>query len=136
MAKSLDKAIESIKEIQAEARKKPAEEATRPTWPMIVLRTPKGWTGPKQWNNEAIEGSFRAHQVPIPVSAFKMEKIADLEKWLKSYKPEELFDENGTIIKEIRNLAPEGLKRMAVNPITNGGIDSKPLKLQDWKNML
>lgn len=133
MAKSLDKAIESIKEIQAEARKKPAEEATRPTWPMIVLRTPKGWTGPKQWNNEAIEGNFRAHQVPIPVSAFKMEKIADLEKWLKSYKPEELFDENGTIIKEIRDLAPEGLKRMAVNPITNGGIDSKPLKLQDWK---
>ncbi|TPE58024.1 phosphoketolase family protein [[Mycoplasma] falconis] len=133
MAKALDYAVEKIKNIQSKARKKPADQATRPVWPMLVVRTPKGWTGPKEWNGEAVEGSFRAHQVPIPVSSFKMDKVADLEAWLKSYKPEELFDENGTIIPEIRELAPKGERRMAVNPITNGGINPKLLDLGNWE---
>ncbi|AZG68728.1 phosphoketolase family protein [Mycoplasma struthionis] len=133
MAKALDQAIESIKSIQAEARKKPASQATRPTWPMLVVRTPKGWTGPKQWNNEAVEGSFRAHQVPIPVSAFKMDNVDHLEKWLRSYKPEELFDENGKVLDEITEIAPKGLKRMAVHPVTNGGINARTLNMGNWE---
>ncbi|WP_373436220.1 phosphoketolase family protein [Metamycoplasma equirhinis] len=133
MAKKLDIAIQMIKNIQNNARKNPASEAKRPTWPVILLYTPKGWTGPKEWDGEVIEGSFRAHQVPIPVSAFKTEKLEELEKWLMSYKPDELFDENGKILAEIRDLAPKGLKRMAVNPITNGGINAKPLTLTNWE---
>ena len=132
MAKKLDLAIEKILSIQKEARKKPANEALMPKWPMIVLRTPKGWTCPKTWNGEAIQGSFRAHQVPIPVSALDPKYIKELEKWLKSYKPQELFDLSGKPIKDILELAPKGAKRMGKNPITNGGINPKPLALDDW----
>ncbi|MBN0970706.1 phosphoketolase [Mycoplasma phocoeninasale] len=133
MAKAMDQAIEEILVIRKNARKHSAKEATRPNWPVMIVRTPKGWTGPKTWNNEAVEGCFRAHQVPIPVSAFKMEKIDALEDWLMSYKPHELFDKNGKIVKEISDIAPKGLRRMAVHPITNGGINAKLLKLDDWR---
>lgn len=132
MAKKLDLAIEKILSIQKEARKKPANKALMPKWPMIVLRTPKGWTCPKTWNGEAIQGSFRAHQVPIPVSALDPKYIKELEKWLKLYKPQELFDLSGKPIKDILELAPKGAKRMGKNPITNGGINPKPLALDDW----
>ena len=132
MIKELDKVIEKILSIQKEARKHKAIDATMPKWPMMIVRTPKGWTCPKTWNNEAIEGSFRAHQVPLPVSALKPEHIDELEKWLLSYKPSELFDENGKILPEIKELSPVGDKRMGINPITNGGINSKKLVLDDW----
>ncbi|WP_412031468.1 phosphoketolase family protein [Metamycoplasma buccale] len=133
MAKKLDEAIEKIKKIQFEARKKSADEAIRPIWPMLILRTPKGWTGPTSWNGEVVEGSFRSHQVPLPVSALNLNHINELEKWLKSYKPEELFDKNGKLIPEIKKLAPKGLKRMAMHPITNGGINPKKLILPNWE---
>ncbi|WP_427902955.1 phosphoketolase family protein [Metamycoplasma alkalescens] len=132
MAKLMDLAIEKILKIKKEAAAKKAEEALRPQWPVLIVKTPKGWTCPKEWDGNAIEGSFRAHQVPLPVSAFKTEHLAALEKWLRSYKPEELFDENGKVISEIRNLAPKGNKRMAMNPIANGGIDPKTLQLSNW----
>ena len=115
--------------IQAEARKGSAEEAAMPHWPVLIVRTPKGWTGPKVWDGEPIEGGFRAHQVPIPVNAKHMEHVDALTDWLQSYRPEELFDENGRIKAEIQELAPKGEQRMAVNPITNGGIDPQPLRL-------
>ncbi len=99
---------------------------------MIVLKSPKGWTGPKLWNNEAIEGSFRAHQVPVPVSAEKMEHIDALENWLKSYKPEELFDENAQLRPEIATIAPKGDRRMGKNPVANGGINPRAINVGDW----
>lgn len=133
MAKTLDAVIEDIKEIQAEARKGKAEEATMPAWPVILFRTPKGWTGPETWNGEQIAGTFRAHQVPIPVDSEHMEHIDKLVNWLKSYRPEELFDEKGKIKQELRVVSPTGDKRMAKNPITNGGIEPKPMKMPDWK---
>ena len=133
MAKSLDKAIEKILNIWKEARKSEAKDAKMPTWPLIVFRSPKGWSGPKEWNHEAIEGSFRAHQVPLPVSGLNDKNIDALETWLRSYKPEELFDKKGKINKEIKALAPLGNKRMAKNPITNGGLNPRPLKLSAWE---
>lgn len=133
MAKIMDSAIEEILAIKKEAKTKGAQNATRPQWPVIICKTPKGWTCPKEWDGQAIEGSFRAHQVPLPVSAFKLEHIKELEKWLKSYKPEELFDENGKILPEISDLAPKGNQRMATNPITNGGINARELDLSSWE---
>ncbi len=133
MAKTLDEAIAMIKDIQKKARAGKAEDAVMPQWPVIICRTPKGWTGPKSWDGEPIEGGFRAHQVPIPVDAHHMDHIEALVDWLKSYRPEELFDENGTIKDEVREISPKGDRRMSTNPITNGGIDPKPLKITDWK---
>ncbi|RAV71821.1 phosphoketolase family protein [Aerococcus mictus] len=134
MAKTLDQAIEKIKSIQGEARKGSAEEATMGNWPMILYRTPKGWTGPKAWKGNDIEGSFRAHQVPIPVNAENMEHVDALVDWLKSYRPEELFTEEGQLRPKIAEIAPKGDQRMASNPITDGGIDPKPLDLPDWRD--
>lgn len=133
MATVMDETIEKIKAIQAKARQDKAENATMPHWPVIICRTPKGWTGPKEWDGEAIEGSFRAHQVPIPIDEQHMDHVDALTNWLKSYRPDELFDDKGTIKAEIQALAPKGAKRMSANPITNGGIDPKPLKITDWK---
>lgn len=133
MAQTMDTAIEKIKAIQTEARAGKAEDAKMPHWPVIICRTPKGWTGPKSWDGEPIEGGFRAHQVPIPVDAHHMDHIDALVDWLKSYRPEELFDENGTIKDEVREISPKGDRRMSTNPITNGGIDPKPMKISDWK---
>lgn len=131
MAAKLDEAIEKIQAIQKEARAKSAEEATMPHWPVLVVRTPKGWTGPKEWNHEPIEGGFRAHQVPIPVSGEAMEHIDALVDWLKSYRPEELFDENGKLVEEIAAISPKGPRRMSMNPITNAGV-VKPMDITDW----
>ena len=131
MAAKLDEAIEKIQAIQKDARFKSAEEATMPHWPVLVVRTPKGWTGPKEWNHEPIEGGFRAHQVPIPVSGEAMEHIDALVDWLKSYRPEELFDENGKLVEEIAEISPKGPRRMSMNPITNAGV-VKPMEITDW----
>ena len=131
MAAKLDEAIEKIQAIQKEARSKSADEATMPHWPVLVVRTPKGWTGPKEWNHEPIEGGFRAHQVPIPVSGEAMEHIDALVDWLKSYRPEELFDENGKLVEEIAEISPKGPRRMSMNPITNAGV-VKPMEITDW----
>ena len=133
LAKTMDTVIEEIKAIQEKARKGKAEDATMPHWPVIVFRTPKGWTGPKVVDGEQVEGTFRAHQVPVPVDSEHMEEADKLEAWLRSYRPEELFDEKGTIVEEIRELSPKGDKRMSTNPITNGGLDPKALHMPDWR---
>ncbi len=132
MAKAVDASIEKIKEIQKNAREN--NDATRPVWPMLVVRAPKGWTGPKEWDNNPIEKSFRAHQVPIPVDQKDMTHIESLIDWLQSYGPDELFDENGTLRADLKDLAPKGTQRMAMNPIVNGGVDPKKLDLPNWKD--
>ncbi|KAF1300561.1 MULTISPECIES: phosphoketolase family protein [Enterococcus] len=133
MAEKLDKAIEKIKKIQEFARSSVAEKAEMPQWPVLIVRTPKGWSGPKEWDGEPIEGGFRAHQVPIPVDAEHMEHVDALTDWLKSYRPEELFTPEGKLKPELKELAPKGNYRMAMNPITNGGLNPRPLKVTDWK---
>lgn len=133
MAEKMDQAIEKIKSIQKEARLKTATDVVMPKWPVLIVRTPKGWTGPEEWDGEPIEGTFRAHQVPIPVDQEHMDHADALLRWLKSYEPEKLFDAQGRILEEIRGIAPTGDQRMAKNPITNGGIDPKPLIMPDWK---
>ncbi|MCT4469902.1 phosphoketolase family protein [Mycoplasma sp. HS2188] len=133
MADKLDYAIEKIMAIKAEAAKKGEQQQKRPQWPMIIFRSPKGWTGPSKFAGNQIEGSFRAHQVPIPVKAEDPKHIQDLIDWMESYKPSELFDENARLKPEFY-IAPEGDKRMAMNPATNGGIDPQNLKLGNWKD--
>jgi xylulose-5-phosphate/fructose-6-phosphate phosphoketolase len=116
MAAALDQAIEAIREI------KTSNSTERPRWPMIVLRSPKGWTGPKVVDGYQIEGNFRAHQIPLAVSASAPpEHLQILESWMKSYRPEELFDETGKLLPELQALAPEGERRMGANPHANGG---------------
>ena len=129
MAEALDKCIEEIKDIQKKAREGKLKE--RPFWPMIVLRTPKGWTGPKVVDGMQIENTFRAHQVPITME--KPEHLQLLKDWLLSYKPEELFDENYRLIPELRALAPEGDHRISANPHANGGKLLRDLRLPDFK---
>ncbi|MQS45302.1 phosphoketolase [Companilactobacillus mishanensis] len=133
-AKAFDEAIEKIQSIQTEARKHSAEDAKMPNWPVIIFRAPKGWTGPKEWDGVPIEGSFRAHQIPIPVDQNHMEHIDALVDWMKSYKPEELFNEDGSLKDDIKETIPSDDKRMASNPVVNGGLDPKPLTLPDFKN--
>ncbi|WP_071130326.1 phosphoketolase family protein [Enterococcus timonensis] len=133
MMKVMDEVIEKIQAIQKEARKNPADQAQMPQWPMIIFRTPKGWTGPKTWDNETIEGSFRAHQVPIPVDQLHFDHAEALVSWLKSYHPEELFNQDGKFFKEIKELAPTGDARMAKNPVTNGGLNPKKLDVATWQ---
>ncbi|MBU6453803.1 MAG: phosphoketolase family protein [Cyanobacteria bacterium REEB67] len=130
MATALDKAIESIRELQAKARTGGAR--SRPHWPMIVLRSPKGWTGPKVVDGLTIEGSFRSHQVPVIVDAEHPQHVQILEDWLKSYRPEELFDENGRLVEALAELAPTGEMRMGANPHTNGGQLLHDLRLPDF----
>ena len=130
MAATMDKVISDIKKIQKDARD--GVETNRPKWPMIILRTPKGWTGPKMVDNKEIEGTFRAHQVPVAMD--KEEHLAILEQWLRSYKPEELFDENGRLIPELAELCPKGNHRMGANPHANGGMLLKDLRLPDFRN--
>lgn len=130
MQQAMDKCIEEIKSIQEKARSGKNKE--RPFWPMIILRTPKGWTGPKFVDNKQIEGSFRAHQVPIAMD--KDEHLKLLEDWLKSYKPEELFDDDYKLIKELKDILPKGDKRISANPVTNGGADSKDLILPNIRD--
>ncbi len=130
MAETMDTCIEKIKEIQKNARDN--NDATRPLWPMIVLRTPKGWTGPKVVDGDKIEGSFRAHQVPMSME--KPEHLDQLREWLESYKPEELFDETGRLVPEIAELTPKGNSRMGSNPHANGGLLMKDLRLPDFRD--
>lgn len=132
MAEKLDLAIEKIQAIQAQARQGKAEEATMPAWPVLVARIPKGWTGPKEWEGTPIEGGFRAHQVPIPVDSHHMEHLDALLNWLESYRPEELFDQDGRLLPEIAAISPKGEQRMSMNPITNAGV-IKPMDTADWK---
>ena len=131
MAETMDTIIEEIKAIQKHARE--TGDATRPMWPMIVLRTPKGWTGPKVVDGLPIEGSFRAHQVPIMMDKPE-EHLQLLTDWLKSYKPEELFDENGCLIPELKALAPTGNHRIGSNPHANGGLLLRDLRLPDFRS--
>jgi xylulose-5-phosphate/fructose-6-phosphate phosphoketolase len=132
MAAALDKATKEIKEIQRRARSK--NDPRRPRWPMIVLKSPKGWLGPKTVDGLEIEGTFRAHQVPILVDKDHPDHVALLEKWMKSYKPEELFDGSGRLLPELAELAPEGDRRMGANPNANGGILLRDLQMPDFRN--
>jgi xylulose-5-phosphate/fructose-6-phosphate phosphoketolase len=129
MAATLDEAVAKIRSIQLEARA--ANNIERPRWPMIVLRSPKGWTGPKEVKGHKAEGSWRSHQVPFSDVRENPESLKLLETWLKSYKPEELFDANGRLVAELRELAPRGARRMSANPHANGGLLRKDLKLPD-----
>ena len=128
MALTLDKVINEIKKIKS------SKDNKRPIWPMIILKTPKGWTGPKVVDGKQIEGTFRAHQVPVSIDKNNPTNLKLLENWLRSYHPEELFDENGTIIKEIKELAPKGNRRMGANPVANGGLLLKELKTPNFQN--
>ena len=130
MASQLEKAIESIRKIQDSARNK--KDTLRPRWPMIVLRSPKGWTGPKIVDGLQIEGTFRAHQVPLIVDSAHPEHLKHLESWMKSYKAEELFDAQGRLIPELAELAPKGDRRMGANLHTNGGILLRDLRMPDF----
>ena len=130
MADALDAAIEDIGAIQGNARKN--GERTRPRWPMIVLRSPKGWTGPKVVDGLAVEGTFRSHQVPLLVDSEHPDHVEALEAWMKSYKPEELFDDDGRLVAELAELAPEGDRRMGANAHTNGGVLLRDLRMPDF----
>jgi xylulose-5-phosphate/fructose-6-phosphate phosphoketolase len=131
MATALEQAIADIRQFQTSARA--TREATRPRWPMIVLRSPKGWTGPKMVDGLQVEGTFRAHQVPLLVDPAHPKHVALLEDWMKSYKPEELFDANGRLIEELADLAPIGDRRMGANPHANGGLLLHDLKMPDFR---
>ena len=115
-----------------EATRGQDKDTTRPRWPMIVLRSPKGWTGPKVVDGLQVEGTFRAHQVPLLVDAEHPEHVKQLESWMKSYKAEELFDENGRLMPELAELAPKGDRRMGANPHANGGILLRDLRMPDF----
>jgi xylulose-5-phosphate/fructose-6-phosphate phosphoketolase len=132
MAATLDKIINEIHSIQEQARQ--SKNVERPRWPMIILRTPKGWTCPKELDGLKLEDYWRAHQVPFAQLAEKPEHIKTLEQWLKSYQPEQLFDNNGQLKKEIATLAPKGQQRMGSNPHANGGLVLRDLQLPDYRN--
>jgi len=130
MAETLEMVLAEIRNIQKEARN---QGITRfPEWPMIVLRTPKGWTGPKEVDGHKVEDFWRAHQVPFDVHE-KPAHLTLLEEWLKGYKPEELFDEAGKLVQELRELAPTHHRRMSANPVVNGGLVRKNLRLPDFR---
>ena len=131
MAATLDRIVEEIRAIQAHARSRGPGE--RPTWPMIILRTPKGWTGPKEVDGLKSEGSWRSHQVPFG-ELTKPEHLRLLEQWMRSYRPDELFDGNGTLRAELSALAPEGERRMGANPHANGGLLLQDLRLPDVRD--
>ena len=132
MAAALDWAIREIRRIQRTARK--SGEAKRPRWPMLVLRTPKGWTGPKEVDGLPVEGCWRAHQVPISLGADTDRHLAELEEWLRSYKPEELFNADGTPVEPVAAFPPAGKRRMGANPHTNGGLLLRDLRTPDFRD--
>jgi xylulose-5-phosphate/fructose-6-phosphate phosphoketolase len=131
MAATLEGAISSIRAVQASSRA--TNTPTRPTWPMIVLRTPKGWTGPAEIDGHKVEGSWRAHQVPFADVRDNPAHLEVLERWMQSYKPRELFDASGALTAELRALAPKGSRRMSANPHANGGLLRRPLRLPDFR---
>ncbi|HET6251604.1 MAG TPA: phosphoketolase family protein [Tepidisphaeraceae bacterium] len=132
MAQTLDRCIQEIRKIQEDARKKGV--TARPKWPMIVLNSPKGWTGPKVVDGQQVEGTFRAHQVPLSNPAGNPKHLKLLEEWMKSYKPQELFDAAGRLRSDLQELAPNGDRRMSANPNANGGILLKDLRLPDFRD--
>ena len=119
MAAAVESCVQQIRSIQKEARS--SGRAERPRWPMIILRTPKGWTGPKQVDGHRVEGFWRAHQVPVLDVQTNPEHLRIVEAWMRSYKPEELFDKDGRLAAELRELPPSGERRMSANPHANGG---------------
>ena len=131
MASTLEEVIESIRQIKNNARNK--NDTTRPRWPMIVLKSPKGWTGPKVVDGLQIEGTFRAHQIPLLVDSEHPDHLKLLENWMKSYKPEELFDQSGRLLPELAELAPKGQRRMGANPHANGGLLLRDLQMPDFR---
>jgi xylulose-5-phosphate/fructose-6-phosphate phosphoketolase len=131
LAATLDAIVEEVRKIQTEARTKGFRN--RPSWPMIVFRTPKGWTGPKEVDGLPTEGSFRSHQVPLSGIAGNPRHLKILEKWMRSYRPGELFDRNGRLVPELSELSPEGLRRMGANPHANGGMLLRDLTMPDFR---
>ena len=132
MAGTLDQVVADIRAIQKDARENGFKK--RPQWPMIVLRSPKGWTGPKEVDGLPVENSFRSHQVPLSQLAQKPDHLKMLEEWMSSYKPQELFDERGALKSELAELAPSGEQRMGANPHTNGGLLLRDLKMPDFRD--
>jgi len=132
MAATLDTCLDRIAEIQDAART--GGVTARPVWPMVVLRTPKGWTGPKQIDGHAVEGSWRSHQVPFADTRTNPQHLEELRRWMLSYRPQELFDENGCPVPQIADLHPRGKRRMSANPHANGGLLLQPLRLPDWRD--
>ncbi len=132
MAAALDQALDEIREIQKQARERGHTEL--PRWPMIVLRSPKGWTGLKEVDGKDIEGTFRAHEIPMANVIENPQHLALLEAWLKSYRPEELFDKSGKLKTEYASLAPQGQRRMGTNPNANGGMLMRDLRLPDFRD--
>jgi xylulose-5-phosphate/fructose-6-phosphate phosphoketolase len=131
MASAMERAIEQIETIQDDARNR--NVTARPRWPMIVLRSPKGWTGPSQVDGLQIEGTFRSHQVPLLVNPTHPQHVALLEQWMQSYKAEELFDKAGHLHAELAELAPTGPRRMGANPHANGGLLLRELRMPDFR---
>src|ERR1700744_5708227 len=130
MAETMDAVVREIAAIQKNARTHGFRE--RPLWPMIILRSPKGWTGPKELDGKPVEGTFRAHQVPLEAPRTRADELQMLEDWMRSYHPEELFDEHGRLRAEYAELAPKGERRMGANPHANGGLLLKDLELPDF----
>jgi xylulose-5-phosphate/fructose-6-phosphate phosphoketolase len=132
LAATLDEALDDIARIQQAARED--GETSRPQWPMLILRTPKGWTGPKEVDGLPVEGTWRSHQVPLADVREHPERIVQLEEWLRSYRPEELFDEHGALVPELAKLAPTGYHRMSANPHANGGLLLRDLALPNFRD--
>ncbi len=132
MAAALDEILDDIRRIQVDARRHGKDD--RPAWPLLVLRTPKGWTGPEEVDGLPVEGTFRAHQVPLTGLATKPHHLAMLEQWLRSYRPDELFDEHGALVPELADLPPRGARRMSANPHANGGLLLRDLELPDFRD--
>ena len=131
MAATMELCINDIRGIQQECRN--SGNAVRPRWPMIILRTPKGWTGPQEVDGHKVEGFWRAHQVPMGGMHSNPEHLRRLEEWMKSYRPEELFDENGSPMPELLELSPTGNRRMSANPHANGGLVRRELTMPDFR---
>jgi xylulose-5-phosphate/fructose-6-phosphate phosphoketolase len=131
MASTLEHCVTQIRDYQKKARD--SGEAFRPRWPMVILRTPKGWSAPEMLYGHHLEGYWRSHQVPITDVWTNLESLTALEKWMRSYKPEDLFDENGTLRQELKELAPTAQRRMSANPVTNGGSIAKELRVPDFR---
>ena len=132
MAAAMDQCLAAIRDIQRRARA--GGDLERPRWPMIVLRSPKGWSGPRVVDGHRVEGTWRAHQVPLTDVRGNPDKLAQLEAWLRSYRPEELFDADGRLVESLRQLAPRGRRRMGANPHANGGLLRRDLRLPDFRD--